>query len=80
MEDVIELNWCVCVECFAYMPCHTANPVFGHHNGWEYPPYTEHSCPHCENQEPLLFELTEADAKARADQLKGAKYGAVTCT
>lgn len=65
-----ELTWCVCIECFAYMPTHEANPDYGHHNGWEYPAYSEHSCPHCENTEPMEFEITEADAKAKSERLK----------
>ncbi len=76
LDGITEVGykWCACVECFAYMPCYKANPDYGHHNGWEYPAYTEHSCPHCENTEPMEFTLTRRAAKVISIKLKKSKY------
>jgi hypothetical protein len=40
---------CKCNTCEKVMSVSEVIADFGHHDGWEMKPYTEHSCPNCED-------------------------------
>lgn len=42
-------DMCKCYECNYEFEVDTCIKDFGHHNGWELPPYTEILCPVCED-------------------------------
>lgn len=40
---------CCCSNCQITFKVSDCEADFGHHDGWEMPPYTVHICPNCED-------------------------------